>query len=816
MEWLTYLLKVSTCTVLFFGFYLLVLRKLTFFKINRFYLLITLCLSFVIPMVQFNVERELKATDLIVPNVQPVAIQYAQPSLLPNAAPIFKAQVETHFDWYSLIPYGYVAIVIVLLAFCAWKLFRLLKYAQNHTQTINGLKLVQKHNGFTNCSFFNYVFVDGGNLTEAEFEVILKHEQVHARQYHSIDKMLLMIFKSLLWFNPIVYLYDKALEQVHEYEADETTSATFGSHAYANLLFKLAVAKSDMPLIHNFVKSPIKDRIKMLFHSKSKNMKKLMYLLALPFGLLLVWSFTIKITPVFLKEKNQEKTFTLVIDAAHGGTDQGTIVGNTKEKNLTLAVAKKIKTAAEAQGLNVILTRTGDETVNLKDRAAVKGDFLISLELAADADAGINGLKFFTSGNYERDFKLPKSNSMTYYIYKSTKDINGINISNKPESKKIALIDNSPKPGIVVMLGYLSNRANLNFITNEDKQILLANKIVAGIMEYKKFTPSDELIAARQKEADSFSNAYKAWLKSDKYKMLTNKAAKVGKQTVVGKIESLHSFGMASPKIDGFILNANGVKYRVYINPEIMKKVSYKPGDPFVASVNKAEVWYDSDYPVIQPDVKSLKINSEGAALKKPLEPKIISFSKITGDVKNKISYLENAVIDIINCRLEAKYVELDQLNHKMIAKDASLNSLDGKNKLKASLINFDLKDGIYEAKQGNFKLSNKQDVELQKLRDSLTKADQKAEVKVEYMAEDSVKMSRDKSIISLYGNAKISYNSSIIKGSKIVYNKLANTAEISDAVFSSDKDGKIYKAKNLYVDFNTPKYRFSKPIEVN
>ena len=59
-----YLLKVSACTVLFFAVYLLVLKKLTFFKFNRFYLLGSLFLSFIIPALQFEVKREVQAPEI--------------------------------------------------------------------------------------------------------------------------------------------------------------------------------------------------------------------------------------------------------------------------------------------------------------------------------------------------------------------------------------------------------------------------------------------------------------------------------------------------------------------------------------------------------------------------------------------------------------------------------------------------------------------------------------------------------------------------------------------------------------------------------
>src|SRR5690349_7020052 len=57
MEWLIYLLKVSACLGLFYIFYHFCLQRLTFFSVNRIYLLNTLAISFVIPALQLQVER---------------------------------------------------------------------------------------------------------------------------------------------------------------------------------------------------------------------------------------------------------------------------------------------------------------------------------------------------------------------------------------------------------------------------------------------------------------------------------------------------------------------------------------------------------------------------------------------------------------------------------------------------------------------------------------------------------------------------------------------------------------------------------------
>lgn len=310
MDLLVYLLKVSACTVLFFAFYLLVLNKLTFFKTNRFYLLLTLLISFIIPALSFTIEKE----------VVQLPITYAPTEVLSNAASseqlpatkiVSTPLVKESFNYFSLLPYLYFSVVCGLLVIATWRILQLFKHVKSSSRRVNGLKLVHKSAGFTNCSFFNYVFIDE-KLEDAELQILLKHEEVHAKQLHSIDKIIMMLVKALLWFNPVVYLYDNALEQAHEYEADETTSNNFGTAQYASLLLRLAIAKSEIPPVHHFVKSPIKERIKMLFKLKSNHMKKLMYLLALPIGLGLLWGFTVKVVEIPTKSNfvyQQDKPF---------------------------------------------------------------------------------------------------------------------------------------------------------------------------------------------------------------------------------------------------------------------------------------------------------------------------------------------------------------------------------------------------------------------------------------------------------------------------------------------------------------------------
>ncbi len=289
-------------------------------------------ISFIIPAMQFTIEREaIQQKEAMQPMVSPEVDLTGpgfQTSILVGSGRV--SHEAEPFNWLGLLPYLYGAIVSCLLALAAWRLFQLLKHTKASVKEINGLKLVAKGIGFTNCSFFNYVFIDENSLTGAELTVLLAHEEVHAKQYHSMDKLFLMITKAFLWFNPIIYLYDRALEEAHEYEADETTSQNVGAESYATLLLNLAVSKSQNPLIHNFVKSPIKQRIKMLFNSKSTNMKKLAYLLALPIGLGLIWGFTVKVThrikPLVQQETPKHQ------DTLIGKTVKGKVISFEKSK----------------------------------------------------------------------------------------------------------------------------------------------------------------------------------------------------------------------------------------------------------------------------------------------------------------------------------------------------------------------------------------------------------------------------------------------------------------------------------------------------
>ncbi|RBQ10373.1 M56 family metallopeptidase [Pedobacter miscanthi] len=714
MESLIYLLKVTACTVLFFGFYLLVLRKLTFFKINRFYLLATLLLSFIIPALQFEVKREVVAVNTEayteIPEIKPInpgPVQLIQPVMI-----MYDPQVTSQVDWSATVSYAYVGVASLLLLICLYRLFSLLKHTRGYTKNNDGLKLVPKTKGFTNCSFFNYVFIDGDALNAADLSVLLRHEQVHAKQYHSVDKIILMVFKSILWFNPIVYLYDKALEQVHEYEADEITSGDFGSQMYAGLLLKLAISKSDMPLIHNFVKSPVKARIKMLFHSKSENMKKLMYLLALPVALGLFWLFAVQVV------------------YAQNIKDQGKPSKDFYEGTLKGKVIKIEKGVIGGYTFDLL----SDGKVYLIDATGFKDKIKIGDELAAYITAkAINFKKTDKSGKV-----IAQTDKPIYFPTKITTSNGTLIYEQKIE--KHAFI-------------YEANKAR-----SASSKIKSIQKSENGKIE--KIVLNDGLFTINL---------------NIKAQNITDKNLKVGDEVLVKFIGEKLVSGNTYTTDKMIVLYAQPKKYLIK-NEALYNRFYFSDGKQKTTAVKNKPV-----------EVSETAI------------PKIISFSRIKGDVRNKISYMDNAVMELFNCRLEAEYVAFDQVNNKVMAKNGTLRSLDGKATMKSTLFNFDLNKGSYTAENGSGKI-RKDLQEIRREKDLLSKLDNK----VEYVANDSVKMSKDKSVVSLFGNARLFYNEIKLSGSKIVYNKNTNTVLVNDATMSSG-DNKV-KADSLSFDVKTKK----------
>lgn len=479
MEFIYYLLKVSICLALFFGTYVLFLKKLSFFKGNRAYLVATLLLSFTIPSLKFERSPEIIAPRFFgdYDTVEHISGKSLSPIVISDATGFLSLS--------DLFFYTYLLVMLIFLSVSFFKIYKLIRYADAEFTRIDGLKVIYKKSGFVNCSFFNYVFIDRDSLTKNEMQILLAHERVHAKQLHTLDKLVLLLCKSLLWFNPVIYWYEKALEEVHEFEADQITATEFSADTYANLLIGLASKKPSNPILHSFSRQPLKTRIVRLFTKTSSPRLRWSYLTIIPLLVCLSWIFAFKAPDISLKQVAGNSNFVLVLDAGHGGTDKGAEGGGILEKDLALLILQKVNSIANERNVKVVTTRNIDQYLSLKDRVKSKGDLLVSFHLGQDIDPKINGIQLLVGNAGADSVKRKRLDQISYQLYKNLSQLKGIAVDNTPkEVESLYILNKSSAPAIILELGYLSNKNDRDYLTNPVKQEELANTIVSSIIEY--------------------------------------------------------------------------------------------------------------------------------------------------------------------------------------------------------------------------------------------------------------------------------------------------------------------------------------------
>jgi len=476
LRFLVYLFEVSISLFAFYALYIFILKRLTFFKINRIYLVSALLFSFVIPSVKIELQHN-HANFTAASKLSDQVEQFTTVSFHPIAG-----TDQTAFSLADCIFYIYLLIALLLLLRGLSHAVELFRHTKKISAAVNGLKVIYKYSGFVNCSFFNYVFINPATISGRETAMLLQHEQVHAKQWHSADQLLLLLGKIILWFNPLIYWYAAAVEQANEFEADAATLKTEDAKVYAQLLLKMATGKETNALTHHFGKHPVKERIVMLFTDRSKTMSISAYALIIPLFMGLISSFSIKIASAYPLSKS---AFTLLLDPGHGGTDGGALAGNLTEKQLTLAIVKKIRSVAASKGLKVVMTRNDDSNVTLKQRGNSKGDVLLSIHYNTSADQNKSGIEII-SGNSSITSRRSVIKNLTVDLYQYLQLLEGIHTENlSREVTGSYLLEKSTAPSILLELGYLSNTSDKKFITSPVHQQELAQAIVNSVLAYR-------------------------------------------------------------------------------------------------------------------------------------------------------------------------------------------------------------------------------------------------------------------------------------------------------------------------------------------
>lgn len=275
------IIQIIAFQALFLLVYDLFLRKETFFNYNRAYLLITSLLSLALPFIKFNKLKALTTQNLVIhlPEVFigeiPLRAQHIQ---MAEQTGVVLEQPSIPI-WQISIGIG-MLITLVIFVVKILKLYRIkAKNPKLRKGNVLIAKLLKSSAAF---SFFNTIFL-GERIPKEERPTIYKHELIHIKEWHSLDLVYFEVLRIVLWFNPIVYLYQNRIKELHEYIADAKAVKQDDKSNYYQTLLNQIFEVNNTSFVNTFFKtSLIKRRIAMLQKSKSKQYRVLKYGLLIP------------------------------------------------------------------------------------------------------------------------------------------------------------------------------------------------------------------------------------------------------------------------------------------------------------------------------------------------------------------------------------------------------------------------------------------------------------------------------------------------------------------------------------------------------
>ncbi len=268
-----YLIESSGCMMLLYLVYWLFMRKDTFFRMNRFYLLGVVCFSTLLPLFPVQFLPLTQAPNMTV-ILEPVMITSGK----------IEAMTQNHSSWFEIAAKIYFCGMMLFLVRFLFQLIRMtMMVLRYRVIKYRGFNLVLLDQPCSPYSFFNIIFIDKNEIENNDLEAILVHEQIHIRQGHTLDVIFLEFLTVIFWFNPFVWLIARNLKSIHEYLADEGVLKNgYDKSGYQELIMNKTIGIQISSFTNNFNVSVLKKRIIMMTKNRSTKWMRTKVLLMFP------------------------------------------------------------------------------------------------------------------------------------------------------------------------------------------------------------------------------------------------------------------------------------------------------------------------------------------------------------------------------------------------------------------------------------------------------------------------------------------------------------------------------------------------------
>ncbi|MCX7711864.1 MAG: N-acetylmuramoyl-L-alanine amidase [Clostridia bacterium] len=186
---------------------------------------------------------------------------------------------------------------------------------------------------------------------------------------------------------------------------------------------------------------------------------------------------------------DEDRRFKVVIDAGHGGKEVGANYFGVYEKDLNLQISKTLEEMLRAEGIKTYMTRTGDSTLGLYERAelanGVDADVLVSVHNNAGSSRTTGTMTLYYPGDTNsngnltaRRFAEIVQNELT-----STLGSGRLGVIQRPN---LAVLRNANMPAVIAEVGYMSNRAELAKLNTQEYRNKAAEALKNAVLKAMK------------------------------------------------------------------------------------------------------------------------------------------------------------------------------------------------------------------------------------------------------------------------------------------------------------------------------------------
>lgn len=270
-----FLLKVNIALLLFCAGYFLVLRHLTFYTLNRIYLVSAILFASIYPKI--NLDDFAQRHQQLTRPVQVVILNLRAP-----AEALVKPLVQpTYWYWLEVVFWVGAVVLAIRLLMQLFSLYKL--HRSSIPMMIRDHQVRIMHGDSGPFSFWQSIYVNPANHDATDLKAILQHEQVHVNEWHTLDVLLAEISTIFYWFNPGIWLMKRAVRENIEFITDQKLLNTgIDSKEYQYSLVNVSFSASPQNIVNNFNFSTIKKRIIMMNAKKSSKFNLTRYAFLVP------------------------------------------------------------------------------------------------------------------------------------------------------------------------------------------------------------------------------------------------------------------------------------------------------------------------------------------------------------------------------------------------------------------------------------------------------------------------------------------------------------------------------------------------------